>query len=106
MVADEANVGKYQVTNQGLIDLQTNIDALSLVEQGPRAQKGMLKGANDQVLALVKQLDGKKETLKRLLPQLEDGFPQFVGAMKTAMTIVDAAATHGAAKTTSSKPGA
>lgn len=93
------------MTAAALTDLQTTINALSLVEQGPRAAKGMIKGASDQIDALMVELDTKKETLRRLLPQLQEGYPQFVGAMKTAMTIVDTAATHAAPKTpTAPKP--
>ncbi len=94
------DIKKYQVTTTTLSDFQNNIDALSLVEQGPRAQKGMIKGANDRVTAQVEKLDEKKETLARLLPQLEDDFGAFVSAMRTAMVIVDAAA-HRSAKTPS-----
>lgn len=46
-------IANYQVSAAVLTDLQTAIDALSLVEQGPRAQKGLLRGANDQINALV-----------------------------------------------------
>jgi hypothetical protein len=74
------------------------IDALSLVEHGARAQKGMIGGANKQIQTLIFQLDEKKEILRRLLPQLEETFPQFVEAMKTAMMIVDSAATRTAEK--------
>lgn len=98
-------IGDYQVNAAALTAFQTNIDALSLVEQGPRAAKGMIKGANEQIGALVEQMDGQKETLKRLLPQLEDAQPQFVGAMKTAMAIVDTAAGHETPKPNSPKPG-
>ncbi len=90
-------IDRYQVTDAALTEFQTNIDALSLVEQGPRAKQGMIGGALDQVKALVEQLDVKKETLRRLLPQLEDGFPVFAEAMRGAMTIVDSAASHGGA---------
>lgn len=97
-------ISNYQVTTAALTDLQTIIDALSLVEQGPRSQKGMIKGANDQIAALVSELDDKKATLKRLLPQLQDSHPQFIGAMQTAMTIVDTSATQSAAKPTPPPP--
>lgn len=89
-------IGNYQVSAATLAELQSTIDSLSLVEQGPRAAKGMIKGANDQIAALVNRLDDKKETLRRLLPQLHESAPQFVTALQTAMTIVDAAASHAA----------
>jgi len=91
-------ISNYQVTTQALTDLQMAIDALSLVEHGARAQKGMIGGANKQIQTLIFQLDEKKEILRRLLPQLEETFPQFVEAMKTAMMIVDSAATRTAEK--------
>jgi len=91
-------ISNYQVTTQALTDLQMAIDALSLVEHGARAQKGMIGGANKQIQTLIFQLDEKKEILRRLLPQLEETFPQFVEAMKTAMMIVDSVATRTAEK--------
>jgi hypothetical protein len=94
-------ISNYQVTAAALNDLQMNIDALSLVEEGPRAKRAAISGASKQVTALVAQLDDKKAVLKRLLPQLEDSHPQFVGAMQTAMVIVDSAATRPAPKTPS-----
>lgn len=91
-------ISNYQVTAAALADFQTNIDALSLVEQGPRSQKGAISGANKQAEKLVNQLGEKKEGLKRLLPQLEDSYPQFVEALRSAMVIVDTSATRGGAK--------
>jgi len=91
-------ISNYQVTAQALDELQTAIDALSLVEQGPRAHKGMIGGANRQIETLTFQLDEHKDTLRRLLPQLKAAYPQFVEAMRTAMVIVDSAGRRRAAK--------
>lgn len=92
-------ISKYQVTAASLADFKTNIDALRLIEQGPRTQKGKIADAAKQVQTLVAQLTDQKDTLRRLLPQLEDSYPQLVTSLKSAMVIVDSAATHSAPKT-------